>query len=219
MTRLIILAEGPTEVSFVDRVLGPHLYGAGHIEVRPVLMGERGGVSKWAPVRREILNYLKQSPDIYVTTMVDYSGMPQSWPGRREVAGTRTVAEKANQVKQAMLTCIVRALENFHPVRFIPNVIMHEFEGLLFSNPDALAGAIGRPDLAQRLQSIVDECGSPEEINSSYDTFPSRRLKGVDPRYQKVLHGTEAARQIGLATMRSQCPLFDQWVSKLERAA
>ena len=219
MTRLIILAEGPTEVSFVDQVLGPHLYNAGHIEVRPVLMGERGGVSKWTSVRREILNYLKQSPDIYVTTMVDYSGMPQSWPGRREVAGTRTVAEKANRMKQAMLTCIVSALENFHPVRFIPNVTMHEFEGLLFSNPTALAGAIDRPDLAQRLQSIVDEFGSPEEINSSYDTFPARRIKAVNPRYQKVIHGTAAAQQIGLATMRSQCPLFDQWVSKLERAS
>ena len=185
----------------------------------PVLMGEGGGISKWASVRREILNYLKQSPDIYVTTMVDYSGMPQSWPGRREVVETRTAAEKAHRVEHGMLACIVSALDNFYPVRFIPNVTMYEFEGLLFSDPDALADAIGHPDLAPRLQSIVDECGSPEEINSSYDTFPSRRLKGVDPRYQKVLHGTAAALQIGLATMRSQCPLFDQWVNKLERVA
>ena len=131
----------------------------------------------------------------------------------------RSVADKANRVKHAMLTCIVSALENFHPVRFIPNVIMHEFEGLLFSNPAALADAIDRPDLAQRLQSIVDECRSPEEINSSHDTLPARRIKAVNPRYQKVIHGTEAARQIGLATIRFQCPLFDQWVSKLERAA
>ena len=219
MTRLIILAEGPTEVSFVDRVLGSHLYDAGYIEVRPVLMGERGGVSKWDPIQRDILNYLKQSSDIYVTTMVDYSGMPQSWPCRREVAGTRTVAEKASRVEQAILACIESSLENSYPVRFIPNVIMHEFEGLLFSNPAALADAIGHPDLALRFQSIVDECGSPEEINSAYDTFPARRIKALNPRYQKIIHGAEAARQIGLATIRSQCPLFEQWLSKLERAA
>lgn len=219
MTRLIILTEGLTETRFVDQVLKPHLYYAGHTHVLPAPMGERAGVSKWGPVCRQILNHLKQNPDIYVTTMVDYSGMPQSWPGRREVAETQTAAEKAHRVEQAMLACIVSALENFYPVRFIPNVTMYEFEGLLFSDPDALADAIGHPDLAPRLQSIVDECGSPEEINSSYDTFPSRRLKGVDPRYQKVLHGTAAALQIGLSTMRSQCPLFGQWVSKLERVA
>ena len=216
MTRLIILAEGPTEVRFVDQVLAPHLYQAGHTDVCPILMGDRGGVSRWGPVRRDILNYLKQSPDIYVTTMVDYSGMPQSWPGRREVAVTRTVTEKADRVEQAMLACIVSSLENFHPIRFIANVTMHEFEGLLFSDPVALANAIGQPNLAPRFQSIVDECGSPEEINSSHDSFPSRRIKRVDPRYQKIIHGTEAAQQISLATMRTRCPLFDQWVSKLE---
>ena len=221
MTRLIILAEGPTEIQFVDRVLAPHLYKFGYTFINPVPAGERrsGGVSRWGPVHREILNFLKEASDVWVTTMVDYSGMLKSWPGRREAAGMQTVGEKANPVEQAMMACVKGSLENFYPVRFVPNVTMHEFEGLLFSAPTALADAIGYPNLAPQFENILKEWGPPEEINASHDTFPSRRIKVLVPRYRKVADGVAAAQQIGLARMRQQCPLFNQWVKKLEGVA
>ena len=220
MVRLIILVEGPTETGFVDNVLAPHLYQIGHTDVRPILTGKRGGgIARWGPVRRDILSSLKQGPDIWVTTMVDYSGMLYSWPGRRQAESMRTIEHKADTVEQAMLACITGALENFHPVRFIPHAVMHEFESLLFSDPTMLATAIGHTNLAPQLENILNQYGSPEEINASFDTFPSRRIKRLAPGYQKAITGVNAARQIGLTTIRSRCELFDRWVGKLDDLA
>ena len=97
-----------------------------------------------------------------------------------------------------------------------PFVVMHEFEGLLFSNPSAFCAGIGRPDLIAHFQSIRDQFGSPEEINDSPITAPSKRIIAAVPGYQKPLYGTLAALEIGLADMRSECPLFNSWVTKLE---
>ena len=132
MARPIILVEGLTEAGFVDQILAPHLYQVGHTDIRPVLMGDHrgGGIARWGPVRKDILRFLQQSAGNWVTMMIDYSGMPQSWPGRRQAARMRAASAKARTVEQALLHCISPALENFHPVRFVPNVIMHEFEGL-----------------------------------------------------------------------------------------
>ena len=46
---------------------------------------------------------------------------------------------------------------------------MHEFEGLLFSDPGRFAGGIGRSDLEAELQAIRDGFTTPEEINDSPD--------------------------------------------------
>lgn len=100
--------------------------------------------------------------------------------------------------------------------RFFPYVVMHEFEGLLFSNPKAFCDGIARPDLVSHFQNIRDQFGSPEEINDSPDTAPSKRIIAAVPGYQKPLYGTLAALEIGLADMRGACPLFNSWVTKLE---
>ena len=217
MPRLIILVEGHTEVSFIDALLAPHLYGVGHMDIRPMLLGNhRGGISQWAPVRSEIEKHLLQSPDAWVTTMVDYSGMLESWPGRRAANGLLSASQKAHAVEQALLKDILALFQDLHPVRFIPFVVMHEYEGLLFSEPSGLADALGNPGLAQRFREIRDEFRSPEEINASYETRPSRRISHLFPGYRKRTGGVRAAQRIGLETMRDQCPLFDDWVKKLE---
>ena len=217
MPRLIMLVEGRTEASFVDALLGPHLYGSGHKDIRPILLGNhRGGVSRWGAVRREIEKHLRQSTDAWVTTMVDYSGMPESWPGRREANRLRSAGEKAHAVEQALLEEILASFQGLHPVRFIPFVVMHEYEGLLFSDPAVLADAIGNPGLTQQFRDIRDAFVSPEEINASYETRPSRRICRLSPGYRKVTGGVQAAQRIGLETMRNQCALFDSWVEKLE---
>ena len=37
------------------------------------------------------------------------------------------------------------------------------------------------------------------------------------PDYRKRLHGPLVAEDIGLATMRRQCPRFGDWMARLER--
>lgn len=76
-----------------------------------------------------------------------------------------------------------------------------------------------RPDLAPSFQAIVDHCGTPEEIDDSPDSAPSKRIEEILPAYQKPLHGNLAALEIGLCAMRSACPGFRRWLERLENPA
>ncbi len=106
----------------------------------------------------------------------------------------------------------------FDARRFIPFVVMHEFEGLLFSDCAAFSRGIGRPDLAAGLQEIRDQFATPEEIDDSLVTAPSKRVEALVPGYEKPLLGVLAILKIGLARIRAECPHFDEWVTRLEAA-
>ena len=106
-----------------------------------------------------------------------------------------------------------------HPPRFVPYVVMHEFEGLLFSDPDRFAQSLGKPDLTSGFQAIRAEFQTPEDINDSPDTAPSKRVLNLYQGYQKPLMGTLAMEEIGLDTVRGACPLFDAWIAVLEQQA
>jgi hypothetical protein len=104
----------------------------------------------------------------------------------------------------------------FNPNRFVPFVMMHEFEGLLFSDCRRFASGIGRPDLETAFQAIRDQFATPEEINDSPVTAPSRRVLQLIPGYEKPLLGPLAALEIGLERIRRECPHFRDWLARLE---
>lgn len=105
---------------------------------------------------------------------------------------------------------------NFDQARFVPFVVMHEFEGLLFSDCAAFGRGIGQPNLEPKFQQIRDQFETPEHINDSPITAPSKRVEGIFPGYEKPLLGTLAVLEIGLARLRSECPHFAGWLNKLE---
>ena len=164
---------------------------------------------------------LKEDRESIATTMVDYYAMPRSgskaWPGR-DAAAARPFPEKAASVENALSTDVGNVMgHRFDRRRFIPFVMMHEFEALLFSDCRRFASGIDRLDLADAFQRIRDAFSNPEAIDDSPDTAPSKRVAALVPGYQKPLLGILAALEIGLATMRSECPHFDCWISRLER--
>ena len=225
MRRLLVHVEGPTEETFVNNVLGPHLGGQGYLSVAARLMGDarprsrRGGLS-WQSVRKGILRHLKQDPQAVATTMVDYYGMPQSrskrWPGRVEAASLPFL-QKAETIRNALARDISEGMgTEFNPRRFIPYVSMHEFEALLFSDCMGFARSVGLPEIGRAMQGILDGFGSPEEIDDSYTTAPSKRILALLPSYDKEAMGATAIRGIGLENIRRQCPNFACWLSRLE---
>ncbi len=226
MTRILALVEGQTEENFVSQVLAPHLYAFGYTAVSARLLGNtrqrsrRGGIRQWASTRLDILKHLKEDSAAFVTTMVDYYGLPDTWPGRRESANFSSLRERAAGVERAIQDDIASSLGgDFETQRFVPYVVMHEFEGLLFSDPIEFARNIGKPDLSVSLQTIRAGFSSPEEINDSSETAPSKRVLGLYPGYQKPLMGVEAANAIGLDAIRRECPLFSEWIARLEQMA
>ncbi len=226
MARLFIHVEGETEETFVNVVLAPHLYRLGYQKVSARLLGNsrnrdrRGGIRSWASVRADIINHLKEDRECLATTMVDYYALPReghaAWPGRLEAA-SRPFPEKATQVQAALLADIAAELgDEFNPRRFVPYVMMHEFEGLLFSDCQRFADGIGRPELATKFQAIRDAFSSPEEINDSPITAPSKRVEALVAGYQKPLLGALAVLEIGLDKIVQECPHFRAWVEQLE---
>jgi hypothetical protein len=206
--------------------MASHLYQCGYKRVSARIVGNsrlrsrRGGIRAWSAVRQDILRHLREDPDCLATTMVDYYGLPQSggrsWPGRAE-AGTTPFPQKAARVEEALLADIQETMgHGFNPRRFIPYVMMHEFEGLLFSDCARFSQGIGRPELADRFQAIRNQFNSPEEINDSPETAPSKRVEALVAGYEKPLLGSLAALEIGLAPIRLACPHFGAWLDRLE---
>jgi len=170
------------------------------------------------------VNHLLENPGCIATTMVDYYALPHKdvvgRPGRAQATGLRTAQEKAHCVENALRDDLVMELgHRFNPQRFVPFVVMHEFEGLLFSDCAAFSRGISRPNLEPDFKKIRDQFPTPEEINDSPDTAPSKRLEALVPGYQKPFHGVLAVLEIGLVRIREQCPHFDGWLNQLESRA
>ena len=221
MPRLLVHVEGQTEEDFVKKVLEPHLRDNGYTTVSARLLGNarqrshRGGIRPWDTVRRDILGHLKGDRAALATTMVDNYGLHKTWPGRTEASGLATIFERAATVQQAILKDISKSIEGRG--RFVPYVVMHEFEGLLFSDPNLFAKSICKPELAAGIQSIREQLSTLEDINDSPHTAPSKRIKNLYRGYQKPLLGVQAMQQIGLSKVRAACPLFNQWIEDLEQ--
>lgn len=226
MARLLIHVEGQTEESFVNEILRSHLVSKGYHSVEARIVGNarlrqhRGGIRKWQSVKRDIIRHLQEDRDCIATTMVDYYGMPQTWPGREQASGLGSIGEKALRVQKAVQDDVVADMDNrFDPERFVPFVVMHEFEGLLFSDCAAFSRGIGRADLEARLAEIRGDFETPEEINDSPVTAPSKRVEALVPGYEKPLLGVLAVMEIGLSRIREECPHFDRWIRQLESRA
>ncbi len=217
-SRVLALVEGQTEEKFIKGIVAPALIArnVSIIATTPGRKRSQGGVRLWGGIRVELLRYLKEDTNRYATTMFDYYGMPIDWPGR-DLARHQAHRQKATTVESAMLEDISEAMgSTFNRKRFIPYIQMHEFEALLFSAPSILGKVISEQDIACDLQGIADSFQTPEEIDDGSRSAPSKRILQLSQQYQKVLHGSIAAWQIGLPFMRQKCPHFGEWLEKLE---
>ena len=228
MTRLLVHVEGQTEETFVNEALAPHLYQHGLNPVSARLIGnarqrsQRGGIKPWPAACRDIVAHLREDHQCVATIMVDYYGMPRAgsrgWPGRSQAANL-PFPEKAKTIQDQLQGAIREVMgPGFDDRCFIPYVMMHEFEAMLFCDCERFAKAIGSPELAIPLQEIRDQFDSPEEIDDSPDTAQSRRIARLIPGYQKPLMGNLVALEIGLDAIRSECPNFRCWLERLEGA-
>jgi len=221
MPRLLIHVEGQTEETFVNEVLRNYLVAAGYDSVGARIVGNarardrRGGIRPWESVKKDILQHLKEDKNCIATTMVDFYGLGD-WPKRAEAGKVASLEAKAAMVEAAMLQGVASGIDG---TRFVPFVVMHEFEGLLFSDCAAFGRGIYKPELAASFQQIRDQFETPEHINDSPQTAPSKRIISLLPGYQKPLLGNLAALEIGLERIRAECPRFQRWLEQLSALA
>lgn len=221
MANLVVICEGKTERKFCDELLAAHL-ATRSIVVRAIEIGvdclQPGGNVTFARVLHDLALLL---PDYdYVTTLVDFFRLCGDWSGLKEISSGMSSSEQAEVVEQSALDDARTSLQNVDvATRFIPNVLMHEFEGLLFTDPTAIV------DITRAHSSLVDLAGvsaaftSPEDINTGRETAPSKRLKNLGANYGKIAHGSRIAQRIGLSAIRAKCPHFNSWMLRLENLA
>lgn len=218
MTRVYAVVEGSTEEVFVKDVLAPVLWPR-QVYLNPIILGvpgHRGGKTNYARVKKDVLTQLKQDRAAYCTTMLDFYRLGKGFPGMPTPDDFSNL-DKVTYIEHEVYEDIVaEAPELRSDVRFLPYLQLHEYEGLLFSDPQAFANSIFQPHLAGQFQSIRDEFPTPEDINDSPNTAPSKRVAELYPSYNKPLDGKRAASAVGIATMRGECPHFRAWLERLE---
>lgn len=221
MVEVIVFAEGPTEEQFIKRLVAPALR---HLQVfvKPQMLktsqDARGGAVNFDRLKFNARNTLWQKPDAVLTTLLDLYGLDTSFPGFEEAKAKPDLDSRINHLKATLATELV-AYVGCRPERFIAHIQPYEYEGLLFSDPQALAQTEpGWQASLPKLVAVRAAFPTPEHINGSYETKPSRRLEQLlQPGYKKTRHGPLAAERVSLATMERECPHFRGWMESLRR--
>jgi hypothetical protein len=219
MTRCYVLVEGQTEEAFVNRVITPHLLSVGYYAATPVVIATKrsagggkykGGVGSWAQVEREFL-LLCRDGGATVTSMIDLYGLPAETPG---------LVSAPSGPPRARVEYVERAVgRHLDQPNLIPNIMLHEFETLLYADPELVGQHFAMPGLTTAMRTDVNECGEAEAVDDGPDTAPSKRIRAHVPGFLKATDGPTIAADIGLDRLRGTCPHFDGWISALESVA
>ena len=110
--------------------------------------------------------------------MFDLYKLPTDFPGFAQVNNFGDPYQKVMRLEESLAADIADP-------RFVPYIQLHEFEGLLFSDVQALDAILKgqhNRSLLTRLQQIRAQFKTPEEINDGETTAPSKRLAESIPQ-------------------------------------
>ena len=199
MAKWAIICEGKTERQFADQLLAPHFDAFG-IGIDAIEIGveckQPGGNVSFDRVCHD-LELLLGGHDI-VTTLIDFFRLGAGWSGKTLIKPGMTSSEQAETVEAAALMDAQNRLPYLNVgKRFIPNVLMHEYEGLLFTTPAAIVEITRAYSSLESLMQVLESFPSPEDINTGEATAPSKRLANLGANYGKIAHGARIAARIG----------------------
>ncbi len=180
-------------------VLKPYL-AEREIHITPVSVGGKINLDR---IRNELKNLANNFE--YVTTFYDFYG----FKGVEE-------AETKQSLEQKIKAHAHKSIQT----KLIPYVQMYEYEGLLFTSPEAIHDELMATGMKKTVkewsESVLTEFSdNPEKINNSEQTAPSKRLEKYT-NYRKTTHGPNIAKAIGIDELRRKCTNFDSWLRTLE---
>ncbi len=219
--RIHILCEGPTEESFVNGCLAPHLLNYSKFVTASCVITSRtkhkmykGGLSTYGKPQFEIMKKLddqiKQN-DFYLSTMFDFYGLPNDFPDYAIAQKEPTPYQKIEKLERAFATDIDRS-------NFIPYIQLHEFEALLLveSSPLDMQFLEHQTEIEKLMKLKNAHEGNTELINGGKETAPSKMILKYIPAYGKVKIDALMVDMPRVETLKLHCPHFKEWVEKLE---
>lgn len=211
MTRVCVVCEGPTEANFIQQCLAPYLAPEGVYVYGSIVRAPSGRHKGGRITVERLARHMSHEYHAFdrLTTLVDFYGFKDR-DGRDRTETERAILEKTRSLTTG-----------FDERCVLPYVQMHEFEGLLFTDPAAFEWVQDgwSEEVHHALSSVAfdfDDC--PEQINDSPETAPSKRILKIFPigSYSKTEHGPLIADSIGIDAIRAKCPAFSAWVGKLQ---
>lgn len=220
MTRLLVLAEGDSEELFVQNILSPHLENFGVYARATGVVSKRlasgrkiTGGNLWSNVELSLRPLLADS-DAWVTTLLDFYGLPADFPGVSGVAVNRGTARERVQTVESALMEAMGDRETTR--RFIPFIALHEFEAWYFAGPAKVADYFGQVGVSALMERAIQEANGPENINHGKATHPSKRLESYGIGFRKT-SAVSVLKDIGLDAIRATCPHFNDWLTRVEK--
>lgn len=212
MKRVYIVVEGPTEQEFVNSVISPYLQSFGILSITPILVRTsrtgRGGMVNYSHLSNTIKPLLvSEKSDYIVTTFIDFFRIPHNMPKYDESMKKLSKIEQVESLEDAID-------EDINDRRFFSYIQLHEFEALLFSSNEGFEYYFS-DELSKKTASIISSYVNPEDINTSPEGAPSKRLLAIKPDYSKVLEGNLIALTIGIKSILEKCPRFAKWINTI----
>lgn len=211
MKRIIVICEGQTEKEFCEKILSPHLSNLSIYVQAPLIKKSGGGIVGWNALKKQINLHLQENA--YVTTFIDFYGIKDvhNFPNWDE---SKTIVDKF----QKLLFLETGMATDINSRFFIPNIQLHEYESLIFSDYDNILNIIPHSDILDLsfLMSTFRDYSNPELINDGSSTAPSKRLERIINGYSKVLHGHYILEHLGIEIIRDRCGKFNTWLENIE---
>lgn len=211
MIRVNIICEGATEENFVSKVLYNYLLPKGII-ITPRNIGTG---SSYGRLQYNVVQWLKEDPNAWVTTLIDLYGMGDKFPGYTSNKD-KPALEKVKGIEDEFKKDIESKGVSIR--KLIPHFQLHEFEAMLFADCQVTEDflALDYNFSAGSLQVVRNKFDTPEHINDSPLTAPSKRILEIVPSYEKVADGILIAEAIGVEKIRIECSHFDNWLTIIE---
>lgn len=213
MIRIVFIVEGATEISFVDKIITPHLIALGYnisITAQTIVTNrkqhKKGGVSSYGKYKNEVIRTFSQG-NVIVTTLIDFFKLPTDFPG------FTTDSTKINEIETAIF-------QDIGEHNFIPYIQRHEIEALMFSSIEGFELVLDDDEQLKQLEGIMLAYPNPEDINNSPETAPSKRIGKVFEhngigKYHKTTDGEMIFEMIGIDIILEKCPRFRDWIAKI----
>ena len=219
MKHLYIIVEGETELEFVNRILMPYFYDNGlntNIKGIPITVKGGGhGFNNIEHFKNTVKELLKN--EHVITTMIDHYGInsDKKLPGYTNCIKETDVEKRISCMEQSLAN-VVNTIKKYR--YFIPNIIRHEFETLLFANPE-VGFELEVEAIKKDVLDICAEFPNIEDINYTPEGAPSKRLEKIfanyNKKYNKVANGMLIAELTGIDAMLQKSPRFKSWLESI----
>ena len=163
---------------------------------------------------KQFLKPCLERKNVFVTTFIDLYGS-KNLPAYQDSLNKNCLYEKMEFLEKSLYEQINQELKCGN--KFIPYIQPYEIEALLFSDITKFSYIPNVKDKQiDALYEIRQKFDTPEHINNSEYTAPSKRIKSIIKNYNKPLHGKIITEQIGLEKIKQECKHFASWLEILK---